>query len=79
MDVAWSYGKASIVVLGRNQDGEVIGLWYNKLDFSSTLVIKLLAIKKACLVSSHFSRKEIQIESDCKVAVKVLLRINVCP
>ena len=45
VDVGWRHGKASIVVLKKNHDGEVLGLWYDKLDCSSTLGIELLAIK----------------------------------
>ena len=78
VDTTWASGWASMVVLGWNHDGEVLGLWYNKPKCSATLATQLLAIHKACLVSNNFPGKEIQFESDCKTVVKALLRISVC-
>ena len=68
-----------MVVLGRNYNEEVLGLWFDNLDYSLALAIELLAIQKACLVSNNFIDKDIQEESDYKVVVEVLLEINVYP
>ena len=49
VDVAWNQGKASIVVLGRNHDGEVINLWYDNLECAFALAIDFLQLKKFVL------------------------------
>ena len=79
VDATWIRGKSSIVVLARNYQDKVFGLWFENLECSSLLAAELLAIKKACTVSSTFPNKDIQIESDCKVVVESLLGICVCP
>ena len=78
VDATWIRGKSSIVVLARNYQDKVFGLWFENLECSSLLAAELLAIKKACTVSSTFPNKDIQIESDCKVVVESLLSICVC-
>ena len=72
VDATWVGGKSSIVVVAQNYQGEVLGLWFENLECTSHFTIELLAIKKACNVSATFPSKEIQIESNCKVAIESL-------
>ena len=78
VDARWVGGFASMAVLVRNSEGEVLGLWYDNYDCASSISAKLLAIEKAILVSYNFMGRSIQIESDCKVAVDTLLGISEC-
>ena len=72
-------GKSSIVILAHNYQGEVLGLWSEKMECASPLVAVMLAIKKACIGFVTYPNKEIQIESNFKVAVESLLGMCVCP
>ena len=54
-----------MVVLGWNDKGEVLGLWYDNLEWLLALIAKLLTIQKGCLFSTNFLAKEIQIKSVC--------------
>ena len=59
LDAAGIQGKASIVILGRNREGEVLGLWYDNLECTSTWPVEFLAIKKAYMVSTNFPLIEV--------------------
>ena len=62
-----------MVILDCNFEDNVVGLCYNNFECGFGLATKLLTIWKTCLVSNDFLRREINIESNCKVAVKILL------
>ena len=66
-----------MVALAQNHGRELLGLWYDNLECSSALAIKLLDIQMGCLVSNNFLGKKIQIESDYKIAVEALLGIGI--
>ena len=79
VDASRNCGKTSMVVLSRNHDKEVLGLWCDNSNCSLALATELLAIHKACLALNNFPSKDIHIESDCKITVDALLGSNVCP
>ena len=54
MDVAWDRGKAIMVILACNHEGNVMGLLYDNLNYALILATKLLAIQKAYMVVDNF-------------------------
>ena len=61
-----------------NSKSEVLRFWYDTSKCALALVIEFFTIQKACLVHNNFPRREILIESYCKVMVDTLLGID-CP
>ena len=54
LDAIWDKGKASIKVIMRNHEGNVMSLWYDNYCYVSPLVVELLAIQKAYIVLENF-------------------------
>ena len=48
-----------MVVLGPILKDEVVGLWYDNSECTSTLIVEFLAIQKVCHVANNFLSKEI--------------------
>ena len=76
MDATWVYCLSLMVESVRNFEEGVLGLWYDHFECYFALDVEMLVIHKAIKVYHNYRNKIMQNESDCKVAIEVLLGIS---
>ena len=79
MDANFENGSLALVVLARDDGGQVKGLWFEKASFSCMLEVEDKAIFNTCAIAKDKNYLTIIIGNDCKIIVDAILGFNSYP